>query len=103
MQAESIKGIQIRFAMGIQLPKKERYKSFINLALLPSNSSIQMSLLFLWKEHVARYLSYLHTPHTRGVIKGRVNFSHFVEVTNIPNIQAMIVVNTGQPVVGGVV
>lgn len=36
----------------------------------------------------------LEAPHTRRVVEGRVQLPRFAEVLNIPNVKAMVVVDT---------
>ena len=54
----------------------------------------------------ARTHTDLHAPHTGGVVEGGVKFpcpAGVPEVSNIPNINTVVVVDTGQPAVGGVI
>lgn len=43
--------------------------------------------------------TYLHTPDAGRMIQSRVHLAHFLGVPHIPNINAMIVVHTRQPLI----
>lgn len=46
--------------------------------------------------------TYLNVPHTGRVIQSRVHLAHFLRIFDIPHIQAVVIVYTGKPLVGGV-
>lgn len=46
--------------------------------------------------------TYLNVPHAGGVIQSRVHLAHFLRIFDIPHIQAVVIVYTGKPLVGGV-
>lgn len=46
---------------------------------------------------------YLHIPYTARVVESRVHFSHFLQILNIPHIQAVVIIYTRQPEVSRVV
>lgn len=43
--------------------------------------------------------TYLHTPDAGGMIQSRVHLAHFLGVPHVPNINAVVVVYTRQPVI----
>lgn len=53
-------------------------------------------------QHLCLQTTYLNVPHTGRVIQSRVHLAHFLRVFDIPHIQAVVIVYTGKPLVGGV-
>lgn len=43
--------------------------------------------------------TYLHTPDAGGMIQSRIHLAHFLGVPHIPNINAVVVVHTRQPLI----
>lgn len=46
--------------------------------------------------------TYLYTPDAGGMIQSRVHLAHFLGVPHIPDINAVVVVYTRQPLIGGI-
>lgn len=60
-------------------------------------SQLQLTIQHLWLQ-----TTYLNVPHTGRVIQSRVHLAHFLRIFDIPHIQAVVIVYTGKPLVGGV-
>lgn len=68
--------------------------------LFPSGVSICTQIWqFIWW---LMQTTYLNVPHTGRVIQSRVHLAHFLWIFDIPHIQAVVIVYTGKPLVGGV-
>lgn len=59
-------------------------------------SQLQLTIQHLYLQ------TYLNVPHTGRVIQSRVHLAHFLRVFDIPHVQAVVIVYTGKPLVGGV-
>lgn len=47
--------------------------------------------------------AHLHAPNAGRVVQGRIHLAHLPEIANIPHVQTVVVVDAGQPAVGGVI
>lgn len=81
---------------------------YILAGMLDQSASMTgVIILFRWQPNVwislTCVVSHLHAPNAWRVVQGRIHLAHLTEIANIPHVQTVVVVDAGQPAVGGVI